>query len=129
MRALALDAIEKLPDEQSAPLLTAALAQTGDPVVRRNALEAIGAQTARTPGAATALGRAMLGPARAEATQILSRLLDGNGPSADAAEQAVTQVALDQKAPDETRLEALRMLRRRPKTPEALAGDRRARTA
>ena len=71
MRALALDAIEKLPDEQSAPLLASALAQTGDPVVRRNALDAIGAQTARTPGAAMALGRAMLGPARAEATQIL----------------------------------------------------------
>ena len=109
--------------------MAAALAQTSDPVVRRNALEAIGAQTARTPGAATALGRAMLGPARAEATQILSRLLDGTGPSADAAEAAVTQVALDPKAPDDTRLEALRMLRQRPKTPEALAGDRRARTA
>lgn len=122
VRALALDAIEKLPDEQSAPLLAAALSQSGDPVVRRNALDAIGAQTARTPGAAAALGRAMLGPARAEATQILSRLLDGSGPSADAAEQAVTQVALDPKAPEETRLEALRMLRKRPKTPEALAG-------
>ncbi|HEY2746694.1 MAG TPA: HEAT repeat domain-containing protein, partial [Polyangia bacterium] len=121
VRALALDAIEKLPDEQAAPLLTAALSQTGDPVVRRNALEAIGAQTARTPGAATALGRAMLGPARADATQILSRLLDGSGPSADAAEAAVTQVALDPKAPDDTRLEALRLLRKRPKTPEALA--------
>jgi HEAT repeat protein len=122
VRALALDAIEKLPDEQSAPLLAAALSQSGDPVVRRSALEAIGAQTARTPGAATALGRAMLGPARAEATQILSRLLDGTGPSADAAESAVTQVALDPKAPDETRLEALRLLRKRPKTPDALEG-------
>ncbi|HXU71428.1 MAG TPA: HEAT repeat domain-containing protein [Polyangia bacterium] len=121
VRALALDAIEKLPDEQAAPLLAAALAQTGDPVVRRSALEAIGAQTARTPGAASALGHAMLGPARAEATQILSRLLDGTGPSADAAEAAVTQVALDQKAPEETRLEALRLLRKRPKTPDALA--------
>jgi HEAT repeat protein len=30
-------------------------------------------------------------------------------------------VALDPKAPDETRLEALRMLRKRPKTPDALA--------
>ncbi|MGZ3405322.1 MAG: HEAT repeat domain-containing protein, partial [Polyangia bacterium] len=121
VRALALDAIQKLPDEQSAPLLTAALSQTGDPVVRRNALEAIGAQTARSPGAAAALGRAMMGPARADATQILSRLLDASGPSADAAEKAVTQVALDPKASDDTRLEALRMLRRRPKTPDALA--------
>ncbi len=121
VRALALEAIGRLPDEQSAPLLTAALAQTGDPVVRRNALEAIGAQTARSPGAAAALGKAMIGPARADATAILSRLLDGSGPSADAAEQAVTQVALDPKAPDDIRLEALRMLRRRPKTPEALA--------
>lgn len=122
VRALALDAIQKLPDEQSAPLLTATLAQTADPVVRRTALEAIGAQTARSPAAAAALGHAMMGPARAEATQILGRLLDGTGPSAEAAEQAVTQVALDPKAPDETRLEALRMLRRRPKTPEALTG-------
>jgi HEAT repeat protein len=122
VRALALDAIQKLPDELAAPLLTAALSQTGDPVVRRTALEAIGAQTSRTPGAAAALGRAMLGPARADATQILSRLLDGTGPSAEAAEQTVTQVALDPKAPEETRLEALRMLRRRPKTPDALAG-------
>jgi HEAT repeat protein len=122
VRALALDAIQKLPDEQSAPLLTTALAQTTDPVVRRQALEAIGAQTARTPSAAAALGRAMLGSARSDASQILSRLLDGEGPSADAAEGAVTQLALDQKAPDDVRLEALRMLRRRPKTPDALAG-------
>jgi HEAT repeat protein len=121
VRALALDAIEKLPDEQSAPLLATALAQTTDPVVRRNALEAIGAQTARTPGAAAALGRAMLGPARSDAVQILSRLLDGEGPSAEAAETAVTQLALDAKAPDEVRLETLRMLRRRPKTPDGLA--------
>lgn len=128
VRGLALDAIEKLPDELAAPLLTQALATTGDPVVRRSALEAIGAQTARTPKAAAALGRAMLGPARADAAAILSRLLDGTGPSADAAEEAVTQVALDQKAPDDVRLEALRILRRRPKTPEALTaiqGDNR----
>src|SRR5262249_55532138 len=49
------------------------------------------------------------------------RLIDGNGPSADAAAEAVTQVALDPKANEEVRLDALRMLRRRPKTPEALA--------
>ena len=41
------------------------------------ALEAYrGAQTPRTPGAADKLVRAMLGPARAEATQILSRPLE-----------------------------------------------------
>ncbi len=130
VRALALDAIQKLPDEQSAPLLTAALAQTGDPVVRRNALEAIGAQTARSPGAATPRSGAPCWGRRApRPRRSSSRLLDGTGPSADAAESALTQLALDPKAPDDVRLEALRMLRKRPKTPEALAGDRRVRTA
>ncbi|HSN32472.1 MAG TPA: HEAT repeat domain-containing protein, partial [Ideonella sp.] len=80
VRAMALDAVEKLPDEQATPLLTQALSTTGDPVVRRKALDAIGAQTARSPGAAAALGRAMLGPARTDATAILGRLLDGTGP-------------------------------------------------
>ena len=122
VRALALDAIQKLPDEQSAPLLTTALSQTGDPVVRRNALEAIGAQDralarcggrARPRDAGPGARRGDADPGAAARRQPVL--------SADAAEQAVTQVALDPKAPDDTRLEALRMLRRRSKTPEALA--------
>jgi HEAT repeat protein len=88
--------------------------------VRRSALEAIAAQVARTPPAASALGRAMLGPVRAEAESLLGRLLDATGPSADAAEEAVTEVALDAKAPEEARLSALRLLRHRPATPAAL---------
>ena len=120
VRALAMTEIERLPDEQSAPLLASALAQTNDPVMRRNALEAIGAQVARTPPAAAALGKAMLGPARNEAAAILGRLLDGSGPTADAAAEAVAKVALDPKANEDARIEALKMLRRRPTTPEGL---------
>ena len=126
VRALALHEVERLPDEQSAPLLASALAQTTDPVVRRNALEAIGAQVARTPPAAAKLGLAMLGPSRGDASAILSRLLDGNGPSADAAAAALAEVALNAKAPEDARIEAIKMLRRRDTTPaglEAITGS------
>jgi HEAT repeat protein len=122
VRAQAVSEIAQLPDEQAAPLLAMALGRTTDPIVRKSALEAIAAQVARTPAAAAALGRAMAGGARAEAAPLLSRLLDGTGPSAQAAEDALVQVALDQKAPEEARLEALRMLRTRPSTPAALSG-------
>jgi HEAT repeat protein len=122
VRALALSEIERLPDAQSSPLLTQALAQTTDPVVRRRVLDAIGAQVARTPSAAESLGKAMIGPARVEAGAILSRLLDGTGPSADAAEKAVAWVALNDKAPEEARIDALKMLRRRPTTPAGIEG-------
>jgi HEAT repeat protein len=122
VRAQAVAEIAQLPDEQAAPLLAATLSKTADPMVRKSALEAIAAQVARTPAAAAALGRAMTGGARAEAAPLLSRLLDGTGPSAQAAEDALVAVAVDQKAPDEARLEALRMLRTRPTTPAALTG-------
>jgi HEAT repeat protein len=122
VRAQAVAEIAQLPDEQAAPLLAMALGRTTDPIVRKSALEAIAAQVARTPAAASSLGRAMAGGARAEAAPVLSRLLDGTGPSAQAAEDALVQVALDQKAPEEARLEALRMLRTRPSTPAALSG-------
>jgi HEAT repeat protein len=62
----------------------------------------------------------MLGPARSEAAAILARLLDATGPSAQAAESAVVELALDVKASEEARLEALKMLRRRPATPPAI---------
>jgi HEAT repeat protein len=125
VRGLALAEIGRLPDADAAPLLASVLGETSDPVVRRQAIEAIGAQVERTPQAAAALGRAMSGPARAEAAAILSRFLDGSGPAAEAADTAVAQVALDAKAPEEARLEALRLLRRRPTAPagiEAIAG-------
>jgi HEAT repeat protein len=121
VRALAVSEIAQLSDEQAAPLLASALSRTTDPLVRKSALEAIAAQVSRTPAAAAALGRAMLGGARGEAVPFLARLLDGTGPSAQAAEDALVSVAVDQKAPDEARLEALRMLRTRPTTPAALA--------
>ncbi|HZS36065.1 MAG TPA: HEAT repeat domain-containing protein, partial [Polyangia bacterium] len=120
VRGRALREIERLPDEQSAPLLAQALGSATDPVVRRNALEAIGAQVARTPPAAAALGKAMLGPARVEATAILARLVDGNGPSADAAADALAKVALNAAAPEEARLDALRLLRKRPDSPAGI---------
>ena len=121
VRGLAVLEIAQLGDEQAAPLLAAALSRTTDPLVRKSALEAIAAQVARTPAAAAALGRAMLGQARGEAAPLLSRLLDGTGPSAQAAEDALVAVAVDAKAPEEARLEALRMLRTRPSTPAALS--------
>lgn len=122
VRALALQEIRALPDAQAAPLLAQALAEADDPLLRRAALDAIGEQVKRTPAAAAALGQAMLGPARADAVAILARLVDGEGPAADAAADAVAKVALDAKAPEEARLDALRILRRRPTTPEGLDG-------
>jgi HEAT repeat protein len=121
VRAEAVSEISRLSDEQAAPLWASALARTNDPLLRKSALEAIAAQVLRTPAAASALGRAMLGGARAEAVPLLARLLEGTGPSAQAAEDAIVSVAIDQKAPEEARLEALRMLRTRPSTPPALA--------
>jgi HEAT repeat protein len=121
VRAQAITEIAQLSDEQAAPLLAGALSRTTDPLVRKSALEAIAAQVSRTPAVAAALGRAMLGGARGETAPILSRLLEGAGPSAQAAEDALVALAVDQKAPEDARLEALRMLRTRPATPAALA--------
>jgi HEAT repeat protein len=120
VRSLALSEIARLPDAQSAPLYTDALAQTVDANLRKAALEAIGAKVERTPEAAQALGHAMQGPARADAVEILERFIDGTGAVADAAAAAVSEVALDAKAPEDARLDALRLLRRRPTTPPGI---------
>jgi HEAT repeat protein len=121
IRALATQEIARLPDGQSAPLLGTVLAQTADPGVRRVALDALGEQAARTPAAAAELGGAWLGAARAEVAPLAGRLLDGGGAPADAVERALTQIALDARAPEEARLEALRLLRRRPTPPAELS--------
>jgi HEAT repeat protein len=132
VRALALQEIQRLPDEQATKLLTQALAVTADPVTRQNALDEIGARVQRTPQVAGSLGDAMRGPARPQAVAILGRIIDQPGPAADAAADAIAKVALDPKAPEEARIDALKLLRHREKTPagiETVTGSPRLQAA
>ena len=95
VRTLAFNEIGSLPDAQAVPLLTEVLARSNDGVLRRSALEAISAKVQRTPSATSALGQSMSGPARAEATEILEKLVASPGASGAAAQEAVQKVALD----------------------------------
>jgi len=132
VRSLALQQIERLPDEQSTKLLTQALAVSSDPVIRRKALDEIGARVQRTPQVAGSLGEAMRGPARSEAVAILARLIDEGAKAADAAADALAKIALDPKAPEDARIDALKLLRHRDKAPagvEAITGSPRLQAA
>ncbi|MEO6954408.1 MAG: HEAT repeat domain-containing protein [Polyangia bacterium] len=118
VRALVVSEVARLPDQQAVPLFVDALAE--DPVTRKAALDAIAARIERTPAAAAALGRALGGPAGKEAGALVQRTLLAGGPGADALSAVLARVALDGTAPEDSRLEAMRLLRQTPKPPEGL---------
>ena len=126
VRVLAASEVGRLPDAQAVPLFVAALAE--DPLTRKAALDAIGARVERTPAAAAALAGALAGPAGHEAGALVQRVIGGAGAGADALVAALGRVALDVHAPEDARLEALRLLRLSPKPPdglESIAGTQR----
>ncbi len=126
VRALVASEVARLPDAQAVPLFVDALAE--DPVTRKVALDAIGARIDRTPAAAAALGRALGGPAGKEAGALVQHSIAAGGPGADALSAVLARVALDTTAPEDARLEAMRLLRQSPKPPEgleAVAGSQR----
>jgi len=138
VRALALEEAKALPDERAAPLLAAVVSQgfdgggapgapraslreSSDPVARRAALDALATAAARAPQAAAALARAVVGAkGGGDAAALVGRLLDAGGPPSDAAADALAGIALDGKAAEEARVEALRLLRRRAAPPAGL---------
>jgi HEAT repeat protein len=110
--------VGRLPDGQAVPLFVDALSE--DPVTRKAALDAIGSRIDRTPAAAAALGKALIGPAAREAGVLVQKVLLQGGVGADALAATLSTVALDANAPEDARLEALRLLRQSPKPPDGL---------
>ena len=132
VRALVVSEVSRLPDAQAVPLFVDALAE--DPVTRKAALDAIAARIERTPAAAAALGRALGGPAGKEAGALVQRIIiagsagASGGAGAEALSTVLGTVALDATAPEDARLEAMRLLRQTAKPPEgleAVAGSQR----
>jgi HEAT repeat protein len=115
---LAVSEIGRLPDAQAVPLFVAAL--TEDPLLRKSAIDAIGARIDRTPAAASALASALGGPAGHEAGTLVQHVIAQGGAGADALSAALAKIALDASASEDARLEALRLLRGSPKLPDGI---------
>jgi HEAT repeat protein len=129
VRALAKSAIDSLPDLQALPLLSQMLSYA-DGALRRSALESIAKLASRTPQAAGSLSQALSGASRADVALLLDKWISGPGRGVSQGQPAITKaaleavkaIALDSKASELARIEALRLLRGRPEMAKGLEG-------